>query len=87
MKEMENTLPKPIGTMVHAKAGIKLLFPLAPMDNDDDGGAWALHEFFLRLATQCRTVVFDLVSAQREFADSGRSPRFWEFSSEFDAVF
>ena len=86
MNEMENTLPKSIGTMVHAKAGIKLLFPSAPTDDDDDGGAWALREFFLRLATQCPTVVFDLASAQREFADSGRSPCFWEFSSEFDPV-
>ncbi|CAJ1966185.1 unnamed protein product [Cylindrotheca closterium] len=61
------------------------LFSLGDLDDaDDDEASWSLHEYFLRLATQCPTVVFDLAAAQRVIKTDEKSPRFWEFALVFD---
>ncbi|CAJ1954066.1 unnamed protein product [Cylindrotheca closterium] len=61
------------------------LFSLGDLENaDDDKGSWSLCEYFLCLATQCPTVVFDVATAQRVIKTDKKSPRFWEFSLVFN---
>ncbi|CAJ1970052.1 unnamed protein product, partial [Cylindrotheca closterium] len=61
------------------------LFSLGDLkDADDDEASWSLREYFLRLATQCPTVVFDLATAQRVIKTDKKSPRFWEFALVFN---
>ncbi|CAJ1964724.1 unnamed protein product [Cylindrotheca closterium] len=53
------------GSMPQLRSSMQNLFSLGDLeDADDDDGSWALREYFLRLATQCPTVVFDLATAQ-----------------------
>ena len=79
MKEAE---PSAGGSMPQLRSNMQQLFPEGEIDEADvDEGSWALREFFIRLATQCPTVVFDLATAQRVIE---KSPRFWEFSQVFD---
>ncbi|CAJ1951063.1 unnamed protein product [Cylindrotheca closterium] len=54
------------GSMPQLWSSMQNLFSLGDLeDADDDDGSWALCEYFLCLATQCPTVVFDLATAQR----------------------
>ncbi|CAJ1945462.1 unnamed protein product, partial [Cylindrotheca closterium] len=68
------------GSMPQLRSSMQNLFSLGDLeDADDDEGSWSLREYFLRLATQCPTVVFDLATAQRVIKTDEKSPRFWEF--------
>ncbi|CAJ1966193.1 unnamed protein product [Cylindrotheca closterium] len=73
------------GSMSQLWSSMQSLFSLGDLeDADDDKGSWALREYFLRLATQCPTVVFDLATAQRVITTDKKSPCFWEFLLVFD---
>ncbi|CAJ1934753.1 unnamed protein product [Cylindrotheca closterium] len=73
------------GSMPQLRSSMQNLFSLGDLDDaDDDEASWSLHEYFLRLATQCPTVVFDLAAAQRVIKTDEKSPRFWEFALVFD---
>ncbi|CAJ1934069.1 unnamed protein product [Cylindrotheca closterium] len=48
------------GSMPQLRSSMQNLFSLGDLeDADNDEGSWALREYFLRLATQCPTVVFN----------------------------
>ncbi|CAJ1962225.1 unnamed protein product [Cylindrotheca closterium] len=73
------------GSMPQLRSSMQNLFSLGDLDDaDDDESSWSLCEYFLRLATQCPTVVFDLATAQRVIKTDEKSPRFWEFALVFD---
>ncbi|CAJ1962479.1 unnamed protein product [Cylindrotheca closterium] len=70
------------GSMPQLRSSMQNLFSLGDLeDADNDKGSWALCEYFLRLATQCPMVVFDLATAQRIITTDKKLPRFWEFCS------
>ncbi|CAJ1931736.1 unnamed protein product [Cylindrotheca closterium] len=73
------------GSMPQLRSSMQNLFSLGDLeDADNDKASWSLREYFLRLATQCPTVVFDLAAAQRVIKTDEKLPRFWEFALVFD---
>ncbi|CAJ1956983.1 unnamed protein product [Cylindrotheca closterium] len=71
--------------MPQLRSSIQNLFSLGDLkDADNNEGSWSLREYFLRLATQCPTVVFDLATAQRVIKTDKKLPCFWEFALVFD---
>ncbi|CAJ1962762.1 unnamed protein product [Cylindrotheca closterium] len=72
-------------SMPQLRSSMQNLFSLGDLeDADDDEGSRSLCEYFLRLAKQCPTVVFDLATAQRVIKTDEKLPCFWEFSLVFD---
>ncbi|CAJ1964393.1 unnamed protein product [Cylindrotheca closterium] len=81
LASMKDYGPSLGGMIPQLRSNTPNLFSLGDLkDVNDDEGSWALcKEYFLGLATQCPTVVFDLTTTQHVITTDKKSPRFWEF--------